>query len=130
MEVRGHVPFHQYVSTKLGKFGVKVYWVTKAELDFLLHCLMYTEQQRLSQEEIDEHDSRVIVLIIKLLSPFLNCGKNLTGGTYITDRYTANLLLQHNTTYVVTARNNKQCLSVTAKIVANWQGRFQTFPHQ
>lgn len=115
VEFHGRVQFRQYIPTKPGKFGIKIYWITEAESAFPLRCLVYVGQQTLSREEIDQNGSHVAALTMKLISPFLNCGRNLTGDNFFTDLHTANLLLEKNTTYVGTVRSSKRFLPEKAK---------------
>lgn len=119
VEFHGRVQFRQYIPTKPGKFGIKIYWITEADSAFPLRCLVYVGQQTLSRDEIEENGSHVTALTLKLISPFLNCGRNLTGDNFFTDIRTANRLLEMNTTYVGTVRNSRRFLPEKAKVTVD-----------
>ena len=51
LEFHGRVRFRQYIPTKPGKFGIKVYWSVDAENSYPLQCLVYIGEKTLSSEE-------------------------------------------------------------------------------
>ena len=119
VEFHGRVTFRQYIPTKPGKFGVKLYWITEATA-ILLQVLVYTGQSTLTDEEKREHGGHVPAIVMKLTAPYLDKGRNLTGDNFFSDLSTAEKLLERNTTYVGTLRANKRCIPPVAKSI---QGR-------
>ena len=70
IEYNGRVKFRQYIPSKPGKFGIKVFWITDSENSFPLRCLVYVGKQT-----FPEGRDRVIPLaetvVMTLSRPFL-----------------------------------------------------------
>ena len=66
IEFHGRVVFRQYIPTKPGKFGVKVFWVTEAETAIPLKYILYKGQGTVTEAEKVEHGGFVKELVIKL----------------------------------------------------------------
>ena len=82
IEFHGRVSFRQYAPNKPGKFG----WLTEAETAYPLQCIVYVGAQMLSQEELEEYDGHVPALVMRLMQPYLDKGRNLTGDNWFTDK--------------------------------------------
>lgn len=119
IEFHGRASFRQYIPTKPGKFGIKLFWVAESPSALPLQVLVYTGQGTLTDAEKAEHGGHVPALVMRLMSPYLDCGRNLTGDNYFTDLSTANKLANRNTTYIGTLRSNKRCLPNAAKSTEN-----------
>ena len=61
VEFHGRVSFRQYIPSKPGKFGLKLFWVAEAESAIPLKCLLYIGESMLSAAEKEEHGGHVPV---------------------------------------------------------------------
>jgi len=115
VEFHGRVSFRQYIPTKPGKFGIKIFWLVDAENSFPLTCLVYIGAQTLSEEERENCHSVSEAVVMKLSTPFLNCGRNITMDNWFTSAQLADKLMQKNTTLVGTIRQNNRAVPPASK---------------
>ena len=115
IEFHGRVAFKQYIPTKPGKFGIKVFWVVDNENTVPLSCLFYIGQSTIPEEEMNESDSVAEAQTLKLVKPFLGKGRNVTADNYFISVPLARRLLANKTTLVGTIRKNKRDLPQAAK---------------
>ena len=119
IEFHGRVAFRQYIPTKPGKFGVKLFWIAESPSAIPLQTLVYVGEQTVSRAEKEEHGGHVPALLMRLMEPYMNKGRNVTGDNYFSDLSTAVKLANKKTTYVGTLRSNKRCLPDEAKSITN-----------
>ena len=115
LEFHGHVRFRQYIPSKPGKFGIKVYWSVDAKNSYPLQCLVYIGEKTLSSEEKEESSSISEATVRKLVRPYINQGRCITGDNYFSSLDLCNFLLTQKTTYVGTLRNNRREVPAEAK---------------
>ena len=115
IEFHGRVKFKQYIPSKPGKFGIKVFWIVDAENTFPLKSLVYIGKDTLSEEERMEASTLGEAVVMNLAEPFIGCGWNITADNWFTDLTLAQKLLQRRTTFVGTVRNNRRFIPPAAK---------------
>ena len=113
VEFHGRVGFKQFIPTKPGKFGIKVFWVVDAENTIPLKCIVFTGSQTLPESERDKPFSYAITK--ELMKPFAGKGRNVTADNYFCSSLIANDLLSDNTTIVGTIRQNRKEIPSAAK---------------
>ena len=75
LEFRGRVKFKQYISSKPGKFGIKVFWLCDADSYYMLNGFIYIGVGTMEAgERVTSHG-----VTMRLMRPFLNTGRHLTG---------------------------------------------------
>lgn len=115
MEFHGRVCFRQFIPTKPGKFGIKIFWVVDCHNSFPLLCLVYIGADTLSQEEKNSSTSLPEAIVRKLVKKYVGAGRCITGDNYFTSLALSEFLLQEKTTYVGTIRKNRRELPPVAK---------------
>ena len=115
LEFHGRVRFRQYIPTKPGKFGIKIYWSVDAENSYPLQCLVYIGEKSLSLEEKEESSSISEATVRKIVRPYLGQGRCVTGDNYFTSLNLCHFLMKEKTTYVGTIRNNRREIPPVAK---------------
>lgn len=121
LEYHGRVKFRQYIPTKPGKFGIKLFWIVDADNAFPLQCLVYIGEKTLSPEEKAAASSIPEAIVRALVLPHLGEGRCVTSDNYFTSLALSEFLLQNITTYVGTIRNNRRELPPAAKSTRNRQ---------
>jgi hypothetical protein len=115
VEFHGCVSFRQYIPSKPGKFGLKMYWVAEADTAIPLRCLLYVGRSTVSEASREEHGGHVQALVMELMEPFLDSGRNLTTDNWFTSKKLALKLIDRRTTLVGTLKNNSPCIPAPAK---------------
>jgi len=118
VEFHGRVAFRQYIPTKPGKFGLKIYWVVDADNSFPLRCLPYIGEKTLTPEEKSCASSLPEAVVRKLVHKYLGEGRCITGDNYFSSLALTQFLLQERTTYVGTVRKNRRELPPASKTTA------------
>ncbi|MEL7308684.1 MAG: hypothetical protein AAGK05_12980, partial [Pseudomonadota bacterium] len=104
---------------KPGKFGIELFWAADATNSFPLNFLVYIGQNTLSAEEKSNSTTIPEALVMKLVKPYLNLGRNVTADNYFSSFHLCKKLLESNTTYVGTVRRNKRELPPAANTTDN-----------
>lgn len=116
LEFHGRVAFRQYIATKPGKFGIKIFWLTDATNSYALGGIPYVGKETTNSLDFPNISTFSDKVSIELLRPFLNRGYNVTADNYFTSATLMEYLLEKNTTYVGTFRRNRRELpSVAAR---------------
>ena len=115
IEFHGRVSFLQYVPSKPGKFGLKMYWVAETDTAIPLRCLLYIGRNTVNEQSREEHGGHVPALVMDLMQAFLDGGRNLTTDNYFTSLKLALKLNERRTTLVGTLKHNSTCLPAAAK---------------
>ena len=74
VEYHGRVAFKQYIKSKPGKFGLKIFWVNDATSSFALKGIVYIGEQTLSDKTRPFSE----VISLELAMPFLKESRNIT----------------------------------------------------
>ena len=115
IEYHGRVAFRQYIPTKPGKFGIKVFWLVDAENNFPLKCLFYIGGPKLSEKEKNNANSIPEAVVFNICEDYLSCGRNITIDNWFTSGNLAERLLDHRTTLMGTIRRNSRHIPPAAK---------------
>jgi hypothetical protein len=90
---------------KTGKFGIKFFMLTDAEVPYLLNAKPYLSAQFDENRQglqLGEH------VALKLIEPFENSGYNITSDNFFTSLRLAHKLSDKRTTLVSTLSNNRR----------------------
>lgn len=101
---RGRCAFRQYIPSKPGKYGIKIYWLCDSLNSFPLNGEVYVGKQP-GHIGIENSPTE---LVMRLSQPWLNSGRNITGDNFFTSSELTERLLNNRTTYVGTIRKNKR----------------------
>lgn len=115
IEFHGRVVFKQYLPCKPGKFGLKVYWVTDADNAMPLRCLLYIGKGTVCEFETESYNGHVPALVMNLMKPFLDSGRNLTADCWFTSLKLARILSDRRTTLLGPLKKNSPGLPEAAK---------------
>ena len=108
LEFHGKVAFKQYIASKPGKFGLKLFWLTEAKSSYVLEGLIYTGEQTLPTAVRQEHSSVPEGIVMTLMKNHLGIGRNLVGDNWFTSLSLVDRLKKRRTTYVGTCRRNRR----------------------
>ena len=110
---RGRCSFIQYIPSKPAKYGLKLFWVCDAQSYYPLKCIVYTGKMSRIPVILGENQGHRVVL--ELVQPYQNKGRNITMDNFFTDNRLALSLLQRKTTVIGTVRRNKRFLPAEFK---------------
>jgi hypothetical protein len=99
---RGRCSFRQYIPSKPGKYGIKIFWACDSETSYPLRGDVYVGKQPGSSANANN----VKDLVKRLVRPWYNTGRNITMDNYFTSCELATDLLAVKTTIVGTMRKN------------------------
>ena len=100
---KGRCRFLQYIPTKPGKYGIKIFWLCDSITNYGFNGSVYTGRQ--PGEEVKRNVGSSIVH--ELCSPLQHSGRNVTADNFFTSVQLAESLLNKNLTLVGTLRQNK-----------------------
>ncbi len=121
VEFHGRVSFRQYIPTKPGKYGIKLYWIVDNDNTMPLRCIVYTVQNKTDPHEQQLYASCAEAVVLKLSNKYLDCGRNITVDNFFTSASLGNMPAQRNTTLVGTLRGNRREIPDVARSVRNRQ---------
>lgn len=101
---RGRCPFKQYIPSKPGKYGIKIWALCDVETNYAWSLQVYTGKDRNCKPEKDQ-GRRVVLDLIKDLK-----GHNVTCDNFFTSHELGIELLKRSITMVGTVRKNKTFL--------------------
>ena len=95
---KARYPFTQYIASKPDKFGIKFWLAVDAKTKYLVNGFPYLgkDLHRSSSESLSEH------VVMALMEPFLNCGRNVTTDNFFTSMKLAVRLEKKKTSIVGT----------------------------
>jgi hypothetical protein len=108
VEFHGRVRFKQYIASKPGKFGIKVFWVCDAETSYCLNGLIYIGKNSVDEKYLEPSQSIPEAIVMQLCTPFLGKGRNVTTDNWFTSGPLIDRLLLQKTTLVGTVRINRR----------------------
>lgn len=104
LKTRNRCSFRQYIPSKPGKYGIKIFWLVDSKTNYPLAAEVYLGQQpNLNSSKGIAHD-----LVLRLMKDYLYLGANLTIDNFFVSYELAMDLLEKNTTITGTIRSNKR----------------------
>lgn len=110
LEFHGRVKMKQYISSKPGKFGLKLFWICDAESSYALNSVIYVGEGTLNPGE--KVTAKAVTM--HLMEPFLDSGRHLTGDNWFSSVELAHELEHRRTTYIGTIRKNNRSVPKVA----------------
>lgn len=105
VSTRGRCNFRQYIPSKPGKYGIKIFWVCDAQNSFPLNAEIYLGRQPGAARAEPNYAQN---LVQRLTQHWQNHGRNITLDNFFTSVALAEQLLVTNTTLVGTIRQNRR----------------------
>lgn len=104
LTTRNRCSFRQYIPSKPGKYGIKIFWAVESGTNYPLAAEVYVGTQP------NQNRSTGVAhgLVIRLMKDYLYLGANLTVDNFFVSYKLAEDLLQKDTTMVGTVRSNKR----------------------
>jgi hypothetical protein len=100
---RGRCNFRQYIPSKPGKYGLKIFWCCDSETAYPLNGEVYFGRQPGASARARD-TNRIRNLVKQLVNPWINTGRTITTDNYFTSVELAEDLLGVQTTLVGTIR--------------------------
>lgn len=101
---RGRCGFRQYIPSKPGKYGLKIFWNCDARTSYPLKGEIYLGRQPGQPRDQNQGEQ----LVKRLTKPWHMTGRSVTCDNFFTSAQLAEELLAVNTTVVGTMRRNKK----------------------
>ena len=101
---RGRCPFCQYMPTKPGKYGIKIWAICNSTTHYVLKMDVYKGRE-IGEPRETNLGSKVV---LKLSEPFQKSGRNITSDNFFTNLELERKLLMQNLTIVETIRKNRK----------------------
>lgn len=119
LTTRNRCSFKQYIPSKPGKYGIKIFWMVDSKTNYPLSAEIYLGQQPNENRSTGvAHD-----LVLRLAKNYLNIGANITMDNFFTSYTLAEDLIAKDTTIVGTMRSNKRELPKTFASAADAKNR-------
>ena len=106
MEFHGRVRFRQYIASKPGKFGIKIFWACDAATGYAMSMIVYVGEKTLTVEERTCSELFADALVLKLTQPWHESGRGFVLDNWFTSIPLAETLLEKKTTLPGTIRSN------------------------
>lgn len=119
LEFHGRVRFRQYIKSKPGKFGIKIYWLCSSDGNFAFNFVIYIGAESLNPEFIESSASHPEAVIMQLVDPFLDNGRNITADNFFSSDRLVQRLWIRKTTFVGTLRSNSRSAPREALSIVN-----------
>jgi hypothetical protein len=96
--------FIQYMPNKPDKFGIKFWMLVDVDSKFMCNAFPYLgkDKTRCETESLSEN------VVMRLVSPYLNTGRNVTTDNYFSSISLAKRLKKKNTSFVGTVRRHRK----------------------
>nr|XP_015905033.2 uncharacterized protein LOC107437514 [Parasteatoda tepidariorum] len=102
---RGRCGFRQYMPKKPAKYGIKIFALVDSRVFYTWNMEIYAGQQPDGPFKIDCSSKSIVM---RLMTPLFNSGRNLTTDNWYTGYELAQELLKKKITIVGTLRQNKR----------------------
>jgi hypothetical protein len=112
LEYHGRVAFKQYIASKPGKFGMKLFWIVDSTGSYVYNGLPYIGAGTLSTEASGNFSEAVV---LRLCQPLFGSGANITGDNYFTSSALVDKLAEKKLSYVGTVRSNRRDIPPAVK---------------
>ncbi|CAF3766209.1 unnamed protein product [Rotaria sp. Silwood1] len=104
---RGRCNFRQYIPSKPGKYGLKIFWCCDSDTVYPLNGKVYLGRQS-QATGVGRNTSPICNLVKGLVQPWVNNGRIITTDIYFTSAELAEDLLGVQTSLVGTIRRNRK----------------------
>lgn len=104
---RGRCPFRQYIPSKPNKYGIKLFSVVDAKMNYTYNMEIYTGSQPDGPFVVSNKPRDVVK---RMAEPFFGSGRNITADNWFTDMNLVDELKKKKLSYVGTVRKNKRQL--------------------
>ena len=118
LEYHGKVSFRQYIATKPGKFGMKIFWLTNSAGTYAFNGLVYIGAKTLSDEKLSQASNFSEAVVMHLCEPIFGSGANVTGDNYFSSSSLVERLSEKQLSYIGTIRNNRKDVPPKAKSIS------------
>jgi hypothetical protein len=109
---RGNCPFQQYIASKPGKYGIKIYALVDSRIFYTQNLEIYVGRQPEGPYQLSNSPADTV----ERISPISGSGRNVTVDKWFTSVPLAmKLLKDHNLTLLGTIRKNKK--EITLQLV-------------
>ena len=115
LEYYGRVAFKQYISTKPGKFGMKLFWLTNSAGSYVYNGITYIGTGTLPTKVMEMSTNFSEAVVMHLCYPIYGSGANVTGDNYFTSSSLIDKLAEKKLTYIGTIRQNRRDVPPEAK---------------
>lgn len=115
LEYHGRVRFLQFIGSKPGKFGIKIFWVADANTFIAYNGLIYIGKNSLPVYFREKYTSVSHATTMCLMEPFLDSGRHLTADNWFTSLDLVRELSQRKTSFIGTVRSNNRSIPAAAK---------------
>ncbi len=106
---RGRCSFRQYIPSKPGKYGIKVFWCCDSATAYPLKGEVYLGRQPSgAQADPATRGNSGLQLVKRLVAPWINSGRNVTMDNFFTSAELAEDMLGVKTTIVGTIRATRR----------------------
>lgn len=102
---RGRCPFRQYIPSKPAKYGIKIFALVDSRTFYTWNMEIYAGMQPEGPFRLENNADKVVM---RLVTPIFNTGRNLTVDNWYTSVGLAKDLLSKKITVVGTLRKNKR----------------------
>ena len=103
--------FTQYMPNKPDKFGLKFWLSVDVDTKYLLNGFPYLGKDETANPELRLSEN----VVMKLIEPHINKGRNITTDNYFTSIKLAEMLKSKNTTLVGTKKKNRREVPISLK---------------
>ena len=100
----GRCPFRQYMPSKPGKYGIKIWAICDSTAHYVLKMDVYKGREIGEPRETNLGSK----IVLKLSEPFQKSGRNITSDNFFTNLELGRKLLIQNLTIVGTIRKNRK----------------------
>lgn len=100
---RGRCPFKQYIPSKPGKYGIKIWCCCDSDTSYVYNMQVYTGKE-VGQPQEKNQGERVVLDMVKGLE---NSGRNITCDNFFTSLKLAKTLKENRLTILGTVRKNR-----------------------
>jgi hypothetical protein len=121
IEYHGRVAFRQYIPSKPGKFGMKVFWLCDAETRYVINGLVYIGKNTLPEGSSQEGILFSEAITLHLCQCLKGTSANITGDNYFTSSSLVDNLAKLGLTYVGTLRSNRRDVPPAARSIKGRQ---------
>lgn len=101
---RGRVPFKQYIPSKPGKYGIKLWMLADSETSYVYHLQVYTGRQAGQNREQNQGER----VVLELTHDLKGSGRNVTADNFFTTLSLAQKLQQQKMTLLGTIRKHRR----------------------